>query len=279
MVSTVAYLVCAEKKPLKERLYKCKLSPLIKHHSIFDAFVPSIIPSLPIVSTVPNEYTVDTTLGIGSVPAAEPALPQPEVQLPLQSEVQYSPEPEVQSPTVAPSVPQPEEQPPAQQQVAQEQPLYPPQHEGQHAAAQQQVSQNPPPQNEGLYPPQHNAQYYPAQNEGQYYTQQNNGQYYPAQNPVQYYPVQNQGLYYQPPNYIGTNNVPYNYPVYGQNVLRSVKALDAQINHSPNGYMLVQKPYPYKYIPRAYAAPFYYNYVPRAPKTPQALIKVNEKST
>ncbi|XP_060866749.1 calcium-binding protein P-like [Metopolophium dirhodum] len=312
LVSAIVCLISAEYIPLKERIFKCKLIPFKKHHSIFDSILPSIMTS-PADSAVPDEYTVPeggTTFGTEPVPVPTavpvephrevqnpppqevqhppqpdiqypPQLevqyppqsdvqypPQPSVQYPPQPEVQYPPKPDVQYPTqpeVQYPVTQEEGQPPAApQQVVQntplQQPLYPPQHEGQRPA-QHHVEQNLPSSNEGLYPPQHN---------GQYYQLQNTGMYYPP----------------PPPNYQGftTNNVPYNYPVYGQNVLRSVKSLDGQtypLHQLPYRVnMFIRQPNPYYNAPQMYgqyAAP-QYNYVPQMPRTAQALTGKKAKS-
>lgn len=269
LLSAIACLISAEKRSLKERIFNCKLIPLKKHHSIFDSVIPSIEHSLPVDSAVPIDYTVPTgvpTLGIEPVPTPLPDVPEQEVQYPPQQEVQYPLQPEAQypapqqegQPPVMPqqemlnppqqevqNPPQPEVQNPPQQQI-----LYPPQHEGQRPS-QHYIAQNPP-SNEGLYPPQHNGQYYSFQNEG---------------------------LYYAPSNYQGFTNVPYNYPVYGQNVLRSVKSFDGQMyttHQQPYRInMHIPQPIPYYNNPLAYGlytAP-QYNYVPQQPKTPKALVK------
>ncbi|NP_001191988.1 uncharacterized protein LOC100161332 precursor [Acyrthosiphon pisum] len=279
LVSAIVCLINAEYIPLKERIFKCKLIPFKKHHSIFDGIIPSIITS-PADPAVPDEYTVPaggTTFGTDPVPVPTAEVPvephrevqnpppqevqhppQPDVHYPPQPDVQYPPQPEVQYP-----VPQQEGQPPvAPQQEVQntplQQPLYPPQHEGQRPA-QPNVEQILPSSNEGLYPPQHNGQYYQ---------------------------LQNTGMYYPPPNYQGfiTNNVPYNYPVYGQNILRSVKSLDGQtypLHQRPYRVnMFIRQPNPYYNAPQVYgqyAAP-QYNYVPQMPRTAQALTGKKSKS-
>ncbi|XP_060852148.1 ataxin-2 homolog [Rhopalosiphum padi] len=263
LVSAIACLISAEKKSLlKDRIFHCKHIPF-KKHSIFDLVIPSIEPSPPVDSAVPVGYTIPTevtTLGAEPLPTQEPAVPQQEVQYPTQPEMQY---PTSQQEAQSPVAPQQEVQNPPQQEVQnppQQQPLYPPQHEGQRPA-QHSVAQNPP-SNEGLYPPQHNGQYYPPQNGGQYYQ------------------PHNEGLYYPPPNYQGfTNYAPYNYPVYGQNVLRSVKSLDGQTyttHQRPQRVnMFIRQPTPYYNAPHPYgfyAAP-QYNYEPQAPKIPKALLK------
>ncbi|KAL4121683.1 hypothetical protein QTP88_014146 [Uroleucon formosanum] len=288
LVSAVVCLINADKTPLKDRIFNCKLIPFKKHHSIFESIIPSII-TPPVDSAVPGEYTVhaggtkfstEPVLVPTAVPA-EPKLevqnpqpqevqnpPQPDVQYPPQQEVQYTPQSEVQyavppQPDVQYPVPQQEGQPPAapQQEVQNtplQQPLYPPQHESQRPA-QHHVEQNLPPLNEGLYPPQHDGQYYQ---------------------------LKSKGMYYPPPNYQGftTNNFPYNYPIYGQNVLRSVKPLDGQTyplqQHPYRVNMFIRQPIPYynpEHVYGQYTAPLY-NYEPQMPRTAQALTGKKAKS-
>ncbi|XP_022178304.1 calcium-binding protein P-like [Myzus persicae] len=298
LVSTIVCLINAEMIPLKERIFKCKLLQLKKHHSMLESIFPSIVAS-PVDSAVTGEYIVPdgvTTVGTdpAPVPTAVPIAPHQEEQNPPPQEVQY-PQQEVQHPPQEVQYPPQEVQHPPQEvqyppQTVQypsqpeiQYPLQPevqypvPQQEGQPTAAPPQEVQNPP-QQRPLYPPQHNVQYYPPQNEGQYYQPQNEGQYYQPQN---------EGVYYPPPNYQGftTNNVPYNYPVYGQNVLRSVKSLDGQTNmlhQRPYRLnMLVRKPITYYNAPPVYdqyAAP-QYNYVSQAPRTAQALTGSKSKTT
>ncbi|CAI6348138.1 unnamed protein product [Macrosiphum euphorbiae] len=310
LVSAIVCLISAIDIPLKERIFKCKLTSFKKHHSIFEGIIPSILTS-PADPAVPDEYTVPaggTTFGTEPVPVptavtVEPHRevqnpppqevqhplpqevqhpPQPDVQHPPQPDVQYPPQPEVQYPP-QPEIqypPQPEIQYPPQPEVQ-----YPvPQQEGQPPAAPQQEVQNTP-QQQHLYPPQHDGQR-PAQPHVEQILPPSNGGLYPPQHNGQYYQLQNTGMYYPPPNYQGftTNNVPYNYPVYGQNVLRSVKSLDGQtyplLQRPYRVNMFIRQPSPYYNAPPVYgqyAAP-QFNYVPQIPRTAQALTAKKAKS-
>ncbi|XP_025199663.1 fibrous sheath CABYR-binding protein-like [Melanaphis sacchari] len=270
LVSVIVCLISAEKKSLKERIFNCKLLPFKKHHSIFNGAIPSIESSLPIDFAVPINYAVSTevtTHDTELLPTPSPAVSQQQVQYPPQQEVQYPSQPEIQYP------PQPEVQYPEPQQqgqppvVSQQEVQNPPQQEVQNPP--QQEVQNPP-QQQPLYPPQHEGQR-PAQ-------------YLVAQNSPSYeglYPPQHTGQYYPSPNYQDTTyyNVPYNYPVYGQNVLRSVKSVDGQTyttyQHPYKMNMFIRHPNPYYNAAHTYGlydAPAQYDYIPQK-HTPKALVK------